>query len=268
MRFKFLSITFLLIFFCTFFLKAQSRDDDYIYKDSTVDIENNIEKKSSSNSIILKKNNTDTALQVNQYSLINDSAEALKNTSDFAYAKNLDSILKLLQKEELSEGKPVRKKASWLELFFFSPVTKIFFWLIACLFIGFILHRLFFTEGFFKRSTLQANVTVLKEEEEHLSATTDYLKLIQQAVSNKNYRLAVRYHYLQTLQKLSAKEIILFSVDKTNHQYITELSAKSYKNEFVQLTLAYEYAWYGGFVTDEMIFKSLQTNFKNFYDLI
>ena len=268
MRCKFLSITFLLVFFCSFLVKAQSSDDDYVYKDSTVNIENIVEKKSNDSSKIDKRNITDTSLQVNQYSLINDSAEALKNTPDFAYAKNLDSILKLLQKEELSEGKPVRKKSSWLELFFFSPITKIFFWLIGCLFIGFILYRLFFTEGFFKKRTLQTNVTILKEEEEHLSATTDYSKLILQAIAGKHYRLAIRYHYLQTLQKLSAKEIILFSVDKTNHQYVSELSDKPYKNEFVRLTIAYEYAWYGGFVTDEAMFNSIQTNFKNFNDLI
>ena len=198
MRCKFLFITFLGVFFCSFLLKAQNNDDDYVYKDSTVSNENIVEKKSNDSGKIIKKNITDTSLQVNQYSLINDSAEALKNTTDFAYAKNLDSILKLLKKEELSEEKPIRRKSSWLELFFFSPITKIFFWFIGCLFIGFILYRLFFTEGFFQRRTLQTNVTVLKEEEEHLSATTDYTKLIIQAVANKNYRLAVRYHYLQT----------------------------------------------------------------------
>ena len=249
-------------------LKAQSSNDDYVYKDSTINIENIVEKKYPEGNTAIKKIFADTSLLVNQYSLINDSAEALKNTTDFAYAKNLDSILKLLQKEELNQGKTVRRKSSWLELFFFSPITKIFFWLIGCLFIGFILHRLFFTEGLFQRGTLKTSITVLKDEEEQLSATTDYLKLISQAVIGKNYRLAVRYHYLQTLQKLYAKELIIFSVDKTNHQYVTELYNKPFKDEFVRLTRAYEYSWYGGFVTDEMIFNSIQTNFKNFNDLI
>ena len=266
MKFKFLLITFLLLFFCGFLIKAQSSDDDYVKKDSTVNTENIVEKKSIGSGKIIKKVFSDTSSQVNPYSLISDSAEALKNTTDFAYAKNLDSILKLLQKEELSEGKTVRRKSSWLELFFISPVTKIFFWIIGCLFIGFILHRLFFTEGFFQRQTLQTNVTVLKEEEEHLSASADYSKLIIQAIANKNYRLAVRYHYLQTLQKLSAKEIILFTADKTNYQYVTELFNKPYKNEFVRLTKAYEYAWYGGFVTDETMYNTIENNFKNFND--
>ena len=268
MRCKFLFIIFLLVFFCTFLLKAQSSNDDYVYKDSIVNKENIIEKKSISPGKIVKKDFSDTSLQINPYSLVSDSAEALKNTTDFAYAKNLDSILKLLQKEELSEGKTVRRKSSWLELFFVSPITKIFFWMIGCLFIGFILHRLFFTEGFFQPRTLQTNITFLKEEEEHLSASADYSKLIIQAVANKNYRLAVRYHYLQTLQILSAKEIILFTVDKTNYQYVTELFNKPYKNEFVRLTKAYEYTWYGGFVTDEITYDTIENNFKNFNDYL
>ena len=266
MRSKFTLITFVLIFFCSLLLKAQSNNDDDAYKDSTINIENIVENKSTDPSKLVKKNVIDTSVQIDQYSLINDSAESLKNISDFAYAKNLDSILKLLQKEELIDGKLMRKKSSWLELFFFSTVTKIFFWLVGCLFIGFILQRLFFTEGFFQHRTLQTNVKVLKEEKEHLSATTDYLKLIHQSVSSENYRLAVRYHYLQTLQKLSAKGLILFSVDKTNHQYITELSDKFYKNEFLRLTKAYEYIWYGGFVTNLIMYNTIELNFKNFND--
>ena len=268
MRCKKFFIIIIVVFFCFLLVKAQNSDDDYVHKDSIVNIGKLIEKKISHADITEKISKNDTALQINGYAALNDSAEALKNIPDFAYAKNLDSLLKILQNEESKVAKSEQSKPSWLELFFSSSITKIFFWTLACLFIGFILHRLFFTEGFFKKSTLQTTITVLPDETEHLSATTDYTKHIEQAVLNKNYRLAVRYHYLQTLQKLAAKEIIQFTADKTNYQYVKELYDKIYKNEFARLTQAYEYVWYGGFVTDEMIFEAIQANFKNFNNLI
>lgn len=256
------------IFFCSFLAKAQSSADEYVYKDSTSTIEKIIEKKSIHGEATGKNNSVETAVQVNDYAILNDSLKSLKNTPDFAYAKNLDSLLKVLQKEESNADQTEQSTPSPLEFFFSSPITKIFFWSVACLFIGFILHRLFYAEGFFQRHTLKTIVTVLPDEAEHLSATTDYSKFIDLAILNKNYRLAVRYHYLQTLQKLAAKGSIQFAADKTNYQYVKELADKPYKNEFARLTLAYEYAWYGGFVTDEILFTALQANFKNFNNLL
>ncbi len=260
-------ITIVLVFFYSLLVRAQHSDDDYVYRDSAVNIEHSVENKIVRLSPGNEKYIYDS-LQLNDYAAINDSAEILKNTLDFAYAKNLDSLLKVLQKQEQSEQTNVPTKSSWLEAFFISPVTKVFFWTLACLFIGFIMYRLFFTEGFFQRRTLAASLIVLPDEAEHLSATTDYSKLILQAVINQNYRLAIRYHYLQTLQKLAAKSAIEFAVDKTNYQYVKELFDKPYKNEFARLTLTYEYAWYGGFVTDDILFAAIQTNFKNFNNLV
>lgn len=268
MRGKIFFITILQLLFCSFLVKAQNSDDDYVYKDTTANIEKIVEKKTVYPEGQTKKNISDSNFQVNDYATLNDSAEGLKKLPDFAYTKNLDSLLKVLQKEESKEVRLEEPKLSWLEIFFSSPITKIFFWSLACLFIGFILQRLFFTEGFLQRRTLQTPITVLPDEAEHLSATTDYSKLIAKAEFNNNYRLAVRYHYLQTLQKLAAKGSIQFTADKTNYQYVKELFDKPYKNEFARLTLAYEYAWYGEFVMDKTMFMAIQTNFKNFNNLV
>jgi len=135
---------------------------------------------------------------------------------------------------------------------------------LAGVFFFFVLYKLFFTQGFFQRSYATTNVTVLADDTQNLSKTADYTKLIAGAISNKNYRLAVRYHYLQTLQKLSLKEIIQFASDKTNYQYVNELAGKPYKKAFASLTLSYEYVWYGAFEIDENIFSAIQNQFKQF----
>lgn len=262
---KFFIILYLLFFCC---LNAGAQDSDYVYKDSTVITADSLATRALA--VDIKKNGylnnatADTAIRINQFSGVSDSAEALKNATAFVYAKNLDSILKAVQKKQATQTAPAKVNTSWLENLFFSSVTKVFFWILAALFTGFILYKLFFTEGFFQRPAAISNVTVVPMQQEQAFAATDYNKLITQSVINKNYRLAVRYHYLQTLQKLATKGAIQFTADKTNYKYINELACKPFRDQFVALTLHYEYAWYGGFTTDEIMFAGIQNNFKQF----
>ena len=262
---KFFIILYGVFFCCT---GAAAQDSEYVYKDSSVIMADSIATRALV--VEMKKNSSlnddvvDTVLKNNQLSGVSDSVEALKNAASFSYAKNLDSILKALQKKRITQPVPANGNPSLLENFFFSSVTKLFIWTLAGLFIGFILYKLFFTEGFFQRPTAISNVTVLPQMEEQLFSAIDYNKLIAQSITIKNYRLAIRYHYLQTLQKLAAKGTIQFTADKTNNQYIKELYGKPYHNEFVSLTVNYEYVWYGGFDIDETMFAKIQNNFKQF----
>ena len=255
------------MFICS--LHSVAQDSEYVYKDATVLSADSIATRnlvidSKKNNAVNEKDLSDTVLQNRQFETFKDSAEALKNNIAFKYAKNLDSILIALQKKQQTQAQPMRTNLSWLEKFFFSSVTKIFFWVLACLFIGFIIYKLFIAEGFFKKQTVSNKVKVLPAEEEHLFALTDYGKLIIQAAADKNYPLAIRYHYLQTLQKLAAKRAIEFTPDKTNNEYSREMFGKPYKEEFDSLTHSYEYAWYGKFDISEAMFTAIEKGFKQF----
>ncbi len=209
----------------------------------------------------------DSTLRNNELFLVPDSMRSLKEMKEFAYAKNLDSLLNAYQNSQSHAAVP-KEEPSLLQRFFGSKITAYFFWAIAIIFIVFVLSKLFFTEGFFQRSFKNAPVKILEEESEQLSYNTDYGKLIALAVSQQNYRLAIRYLYLQTLQKLTIKEVITFAPDKTNYEYVQELSGKNYKQEFAALTLNYEYAWYGAFDIDEKIFTPIQHKFKQFNSVL
>ena len=272
------SITLLgLILFCSFCCGAQ--DNNYVYKDTAVLFADSVEaetKAMEKEKLALypveneKEENfeeefiTDTVLINNQLFVEPDSIKALKHSKPFSYAKNLDSMLYAYQQSLESEEDAAKNKISWLERFLLSPVTKYFFWMLAIVFISIILYKLFFTEGFFQRSYAKINVAALPDERGALSKSADYGKLIAKAVSACNYRMAVRYHYLQSLQKLSLKGAIQFAADKTNHQYVNELTGKTYKKAFASLTLHYEYVWYGGFEIDEYVFNAIQNKFKQF----
>jgi Domain of unknown function (DUF4129) len=258
-------ITLCLLLFCG--LHAQCQDTHkYVYQDSAIlypeteqiqapgVVEGNEEE--TTETIF-----ADTSLINNQLILSPDSIRALKNAKPFAYAKSLDSLLIAYQdgQQEKYDSSP-----SFLDRFFSSELTKVFFWMLAGLFIAFLVYKLFFTQGFFQRQSAKAKVTVLDEEIKDDPGSTDYERLIAKAVSNNNYRLAVRYLYLRALQKLAAAGAIELTADKTNAVYLRELSGKPYKNEFASLTLHYEYIWYGEFAPDEAAFKKLENRFKQF----
>ena len=267
-------ISALVLSFCALYMQAQ--DNGYVYRDSAIfnldsvnaklvdggeeAILNDYEEGEEDEEEIFQ----DTVLMDNKLVLEPDSVAALKRLKVFAYAKNLDSLLFEYQKAQLAKKPGENKDRSWVESIFLSPLTQYFFWILGGLFIGFILYNLFFTQGFFQKNYAKSGVAEVPAQAESLSANTDFSKLISQAISNKNYRLAIRYHYLQLLQKLSAKGIIEIAADKTNHEYVMELGGKPYKKDFATLTLLYEYAWYGEFEIDEQHFGSIQNKFKMF----
>jgi hypothetical protein len=260
-------IILILMFICR--LQAAAQDSEYVYKDVTVLHADSVaaaslEKETQTYNAPAEPEVTDTFLQNKQLLIYKDSAEGLKKDAAFNYARNLDSILIALQKKQLAHQQPEKPVSSWSEKFFFSPATKIFFSALACFFIGFIVYKLFITEGVFQRHTVRDAVTVLPEAEEEIFASADYGKLIAQATADENYPLAIRYHYLQTLQKLAAKNIIQFTPDKTNYGYVRELAGKPYRDQFAALTNSYEYAWYGKFDISAAMFSGIREKFKQF----
>ena len=210
-----------------------------------------------------------------------DSIDIYKRYRDFAYMKYLDSLLrktKNLTVDTFSAGngasankRQVRQNSRRVNVpqvnIFGNPVVKIVLWIAAIFLIGFIIYKLFLGENFFRRDRAYKNTSDTQKEEE-ISDASAYDKLIAQAVANGNYRLAIRYLYLQTLQKLSGSGLLQFSADKTNYQYVTELHGKPYQNDFAAITLNYEYVWYGKFDINEDVYKRLSGEYRSFHQKI
>lgn len=104
---------------------------------------------------------------------------------------------------------------------------------------------------------------LIYEEFENIEKS-DFEKLIQNALKNNNYRLAVRYYYLLVLQKLSERELIDYHKDKTNTEYQFEIKNVDLRNEFSYISYIYNYVWYGEFDVDLFKFKVIETSFNNF----
>ncbi len=105
-------------------------------------------------------------------------------------------------------------------------------------------------------------------EDEALIKHKDLLKLIKQAINQKNYRLAIRFYYLNIIKHLENNELIIYEQQKTNEDYIQEISKKEIKSSFKDLTRLYDFVWYGNFEIDETKFVKVAANFEAIINLI
>ncbi len=101
---------------------------------------------------------------------------------------------------------------------------------------------------------------VFFSEEEEIIKSKNIKKLIEKALANKDYRLAVRYYYLFILKKLTDAELINYEFDKTNSEYFAEIASEKINSGFRKVTTLYDYIWYGSFaVTEEDFLKAQKT---------
>ena len=91
-----------------------------------------------------------------------------------------------------------------------------------------------------------------------------YEKNIAEAIQQNQFRLAVRLLYLQTLMRLSNKNLIQFKQDKTNSQYLAQLYNTAFYKDFFSLTRQFEYTWYGQFPISKEVFEQVQKDFATF----
>ncbi len=211
---------------------------------------------------------TDTIVNIHAISILPDTVNYWKNKKEFSYVKNLDSLLKALQeKQEASKENKVRlPNPSFLDNIFNAPFLKLILWTMAAIFVGVILFQLFKNNGFFKRADrVGVQEEAVLPDDDILEQNFD--KLLQQAYNLGDFRLAIRYQFLKTLQRLRDKEWIEFSVDKTNSRYVHEVPAQ-WRNDFAKLILNYEYVWYGNFALTAAQYDLLQKKYTSFNEKI
>lgn len=201
---------------------------------------------------------SDTALHISNRAISYDSVLAWKQDKKFGYLKQLDSFLKKENKEQLNHGGGASKKGNQKGdrfgadaynegIFRLSPVAGYFLWGIAALFVFWILYNIFISKGKFARKKLEGKVKWVEGEmavEDSVVVPGGYPKLISDAVSYNNFRLAIRYQFLFLLQKLELQGALHISKEKTNSSYIEEINPQ-YRELFSGLVHIYEHAWYG-----------------------
>jgi hypothetical protein len=219
----------------------------------------------------------DTILYYHRRIMDTDSVRDLKASKKYAWAKNIDSLLKAekerLIKEEAAgakakDFKPRERNGSWLGDFLNSDFAKFFFILAAVIFVGFIIFKLFLSDGAFRRTTRAREQVTLEQQEELFNSESDFDKYIRLALAQKDYRLAYRYQYVRSLHAMAGKNHLVLSVDKTNFDYVKEMGSHPLRNDFASITLYYDYVWYGEFDIEEGTYLKMEKNILAFNNKI
>lgn len=200
----------------------------------------------------------DTTLSSNRIYFSKDSLNAFRKEKEFAYIHvPLDSLLKRRQEKQ---PPPVQVKKANDTGITFGDIFRFLVWVIVIGAVLFLVYRLFLSEkGLF---AAPASRKKLSTEETEIEDDDSYAKRIADAEKKGAYRLAVRYQYLQVLNTLAAKGWLQLSPDKTNYQYLRELSGKPVRNHFARITLHYDYAWYGNFEVDAHVYQTIKNDIQ------
>jgi len=101
------------------------------------------------------------------------------------------------------------------------------------------------------------------DEELHESDLDRYLK---DALNKKEFKLAIRIYYLMTLKELSIRNWIEWKKDKTNREYLYEMSDRENYQPFMELTRVFERTWYGDKELMESDYHAISPGFKEFIE--
>ncbi|MEZ4903136.1 MAG: DUF4129 domain-containing protein [Spirosomataceae bacterium] len=125
-----------------------------------------------------------------------------------------------------------------------------------------LLYKANFSGGLFGRQATEDALTYHRVTEN--IHELDFNTSIEDALQQRNYRLAVRLYYLKSLKQLTDRQLIYWQPTKTNRVYVHELEHTPFKMDFEQLTSQFEYIWYGEFAITEEYFGLVKEQFQAF----
>jgi len=152
----------------------------------------------------------------------------------------------------------------------FGSVLKIFAIIAVVVMIIFLLYSFVGIQGApkGKNRTFDPNEAINTQTVAENIHDFDLQTLIHRAIQQQDYTIATRLYYLLAIKTLSEKALIKWTKDKTNRNYLNELTTISTKNKFRDLTNIFERVWYGEVVVNELIFEEIQGQFQVFIEKI
>ena len=118
--------------------------------------------------------------------------------------------------------------------------------------------------GLFRKRLVTVDNSAYEEVPAEDIFALDFEKEIKNAAEAKDFRLAIRLMYLQTLKTLADKNFIHYKQEKTNSDYVQQLWNTPYYMHFFRLTRHFEYAWYGQLTVTEPVFELVKNDFATF----
>ncbi len=208
-------------------------------------------------------------IKVDSLSTINERIVKKEAIEKYLHDKKFDYSKEITQAPESLWDRFLRwLQYKILELLNMSVETKQIRFLIIVGVISLVVFLLLKTEirGLFFKNRQRAKINYEVENEDIRKINLD--NIISEAIQQADYRKAVRYLYLKLLKELDNKEFIVWKMNKTNRDYLSELANNELKPEFKYLSMVYEYVWYGDFSIQQTNFNTIHSSYKNYFDLI
>jgi hypothetical protein len=130
--------------------------------------------------------------------------------------------------------------------FFGSTIGLVILWTVLIGAVAYGVWMAFFSGGRFAFARKKAPGAEEDPTEEDLHGIA-WLRLMEEAISSGDTRLAVRYGYLYVLEALTDTAWIQYRPGKTNADYASELAGSEFAGDFRGLSRTYEYTWYGSY---------------------
>lgn len=147
----------------------------------------------------------------------------------------------------------------------FPSWVRVLFWVILIgVFVALLIWFLATSDiRLFRKKSETAEEQVEEQPTENIFEM-NFEREIQKAIEAKNYRLAIRLMYLRTLRDLSNHNLINYTHEKTNSDYLFQLAGTPYYKNFFKLTRSFDYTWYGHFELSQDGFGLIQNDFSTF----
>jgi hypothetical protein len=100
------------------------------------------------------------------------------------------------------------------------------------------------------------------------SQLPDFDEAVRLQLAQKQFRAAIRLLYLKVINALRLKGYIHFSKEKTNVDYMLDLTNDDLKSGFYSITSIYNHVWYGELEIAENQFLRFEADFQSYYTAI
>lgn len=196
-----------------------------------------------------------------------DTKKIQKYSQKYNYRKNKKDQKESNDKAVFKHESHTEKSQSWLN----KDWVQALMYALVLLILIVVIFYLFF-KGNPEKQSNRINVTKKEFIADGISAeelqVADTDEMLENAMNSGNYKEAVRVQYLRILQILMHKNLINPSIEKTNYDYVQELSGKKYENDFLKLTVIFERIWYGNSDINAVFYKEIVPEFDAFFNQI
>ncbi len=193
-------------------------------------------------------------VQLWEKSIPEERIENYRKQSDFNY--NLTEV-----KQETMWGRFVQWIKNWFSLMIKSLGVIWYLRYIILAALALILIALIYRSKYSGLFHSNQEVTAMEFSDNTNPTMVNWEQKIKEALLQKKYRLAVRYHYLSLLKSLSRHKIIAWKSEKTNYDYIREIKNDKIKIDIIELSELYEAVWYGDFPIAKQDYHQIDDEF-------